>query len=107
MLITLAEQCRSLSNQPLIQEGEALLERALRLDRAGPYQLQAAIAVVHTSAKHAEETDWPQIALLYGLLERMHPSAVVHLNRAVAVSQADGPAAALTLLDSLAEQFAD
>ena len=79
----------------------ALLETALRRRRPGPYQVQAAIAACHATAMTAAETDWVEIAALYGELARLVPSAVVELNRAVAVAMADGPAAGLALVDGL------
>ncbi len=85
----------------MIERGAALLDRALSLRRPGPYQLQAAIAALHAQAMRAEETDWPQIAALYGELARRQPSPVVELNRAVAVAMAEGPEAGLELLDGL------
>ena len=101
-LVSLEDQDRSRWDAAEITEGIALLEAALRRQRAGPYQLQAAIAACHAEAPVAAETDWPQIALLYGELRRIVPSAVVELNRAVAVAMADGPAAGLALVDDLA-----
>jgi RNA polymerase sigma-70 factor (ECF subfamily) len=100
-LITLEKQDRSLWDRGAIQEGSALIERALRRGRAGPYQLQAAIAALHTEAASPEHTDWPQIAALYTILLRMQPSPVVELNRAVAVGMAAGPLAGLTLIDAI------
>jgi RNA polymerase sigma-70 factor (ECF subfamily) len=100
-LVLLDDQDRSLWDHDLIARGLALLDRALSYRTPGPYQLQAAIAALHAQAERAEDTDWPQIALLYGELARIHPSAVVELNRAVAVAMADGPAAGLELLDGL------
>jgi RNA polymerase sigma factor (sigma-70 family) len=97
-LIPLTEQDRSRWDRPLIEEGIELVTSALSRARLGPYQLQAAIAAVHAEAPRAEDTDWPQIAALYGLLARMGPSPVVTLNRAVAVAMVDGPAAGLALL---------
>jgi RNA polymerase sigma-70 factor (ECF subfamily) len=101
-LITLEEQDRSLWDQQAIIEGLKILDRALALGRPGPYQLQAAISALHVQASQAEDTDWPQIAALYGELLRHSPSPVVELNRAVAVAMAYGPFAGLTLLDQLA-----
>jgi RNA polymerase sigma-70 factor, ECF subfamily len=101
-LVSLEDQDRSRWDTSEINEGIALLEAALRRQRAGPYQLQAAIAACHAEAPVAAETDWAQIALLYGELRRIVPSAVVELNRAVAVAMADGPAAGLALVDDLA-----
>lgn len=98
-LILLESQDRSRWDHGKKQEGLALLERALRMRRTGPYQLQAAISALHVQAQRPEETDWPQIAALYGLLQRMTPSPVIELNRVVAVAMADGPLAGLALLD--------
>ena len=100
-LILLEQQDRALWDRAAIAEGSALVERALRRGRAGPYQLQAAIAALHAEAATPQQTDWPQIVALYALLARMHPSAVVELNRAVAVAMADGPGAGLALLERL------
>jgi RNA polymerase sigma-70 factor (ECF subfamily) len=101
-LVTLEEQDRSLWNRQAIAEGEEILEQALALGRPGPYQLQAAISALHVQASRAEDTDWPQIAVLYGELLRLYLSPVVELNRAVAVAMAYGPLAGLALLDQLA-----
>jgi RNA polymerase sigma-70 factor (ECF subfamily) len=98
-LILLEEQDRSLWNQNEIEEGTALLERALCMRRPGPYQLQAAISALHAQAKRPEDTDWPQIAALYRELMLMTPSMVIELNWAVAVAMADGPLRGLALLD--------
>jgi RNA polymerase sigma-70 factor (ECF subfamily) len=100
-LVLLEDQDRSLWDRDLIERGVALLDRALSLRRPGPYQLQAAIAALHAQAARPEETDWGQIALLYGELARMQPSPVVELNRAVAVAMAEGPETGLELLDGL------
>jgi len=102
-LVPLEEQDRTVWDALQIDEGRALLEAALRRRRAGPYQVQAAIAACHATAPDAAATDWPQIALLYGELARLAPSPVVALNRAVAVGMADGPAAGLALVDDLAD----
>jgi RNA polymerase sigma-70 factor, ECF subfamily len=101
-LVSLEDQDRSRWDKTKIDEGITLLQAALRRQRAGPYQVQAAIAACHAEAAQASDTDWPQIALLYGELLRMMPSAVVALNRAVAVAMADGPAAGIELVDALA-----
>ena len=77
------------------------MDRALRMGRVGPYQLQAAIAAVHDEAASAADTDWPQILGLYEVLLRMSPSPVVDLNRAVALAQVAGPAAGLAAVDAL------
>ena len=79
------------------------MDAALRREQPGPYQVQAAIAACHSTAPTAVETDWAEIATLYGALARMVPSAVVELNRAVAVAMADGPEAGLRLVDALDE----
>ena len=100
-LILLADQDRSLWDGALIAEGTALVERALRSRRFGPYALQAAIAAVHAEAPDAAATDWAQIVGLYDVLARADPSPLVLLNRAVAVAMRDGPAAGLNLIDSL------
>ena len=100
-LVVLAEQDRSRWNQPQIAEALPLVEQALR-GTPGPFALQAAIAAVHCQAARAEDTDWPQIVRLYDLLERVQPSPIVSLNRAVAVAMAEGPRPALALIDVLA-----
>jgi RNA polymerase sigma-70 factor, ECF subfamily len=100
-LVTLEDQDRARWDAEEIAAGVALLESALRLGSPGPYQVQAAIAACHATARKAEETDWPQIASLYGELRRYVPTPVVALNQAVAVAMADGPAAGLALVDSL------
>ena len=101
-LVLLEAQDRSRWDRRLIAEGEAVLERALRACRPGPYQLQAAIAACHSGAATAAATDWRQIALLYGELIRHEPTPVVEANRAVAVAMAEGPAAGLVILDAVA-----
>jgi RNA polymerase sigma factor (sigma-70 family) len=100
-LVPLAEQDRARWDRALLDEGLALTAATLASAPVGPYQLQAAIAAVHAEAATAEETDWPQVAALYGLLAQLDPSPVVTLNRAVAVAMADGPAAGLALLEPL------
>ena len=99
--VALDDQDRSLWNPERIRAGLAALERAVRLRRPGNYQLQAAITALQIQALDAEATDWAQIAELYGALAQLHPSAVVELNRAVAVGLADGHAAGLALLEPL------
>ncbi len=102
-IVLLESQDRSLWNKIQIDEGLALVEQALRM--AGPpsaYAVQAAIAALHARAPHYAATDWPQIVGLYEVLLRLHPSPVVELNHAAAVSMVDGPARALDLLDALA-----
>ncbi|ETK37872.1 RNA polymerase subunit sigma-24 [Microbispora sp. ATCC PTA-5024] len=101
-LVLLEDQDRSRWDRVAIDEGLALIEGALRRGRPGPYQLQAAIAACHVAAPDAASTDWPQIAALYGGLADLVPSAVVELNRAVAVGMAEGPAAGLALVERLA-----
>jgi RNA polymerase sigma-70 factor, ECF subfamily len=97
--LTLEEQDRSLWDRQEIEEGCALVERSLRLGRLAPYQLQAAIAAVHTEARSAEDTDWPQIAALYEILALASPSPVVELNRGAAVAMAEGPERGLELIE--------
>jgi RNA polymerase sigma factor (sigma-70 family) len=104
-LIPLAEQDRTLWDQALIAEGVALLDRAAGKGPVGEYRLQAAIAAVHDQAPQAEDTDWPQILALYGLLEQMTDNPVVTLNRAVAAAMADGPSAGLALLATVDERL--
>ena len=100
-LVPLEDQDRSRWDASQIAEGTRLLEAALQRGRPGPYQVQAAIAACHATAAEAADTDWAQIAALYGQLARLVPSAVVRLNRAVAVGMRDGPAAGLTLVEQL------
>ncbi len=100
-LQTLEQQDRSLWDSDKIDEGVTLVEGALRLRRPGPFQLQAAIAAVHAESASSGETDWTQIALLYGQLLRFQPSPVVELNRAAAVGMACGPEQGLRLMDEL------
>jgi RNA polymerase sigma factor (sigma-70 family) len=99
--VPLAEQDRALWDRTLIAEGAALVTEAMSHRRPGPYQLQAAIAALHAEAEQPQDTDWPQIAGLYLLLERMTGNPVVTLNRAVAVAMVSGPAAGLALLKPL------
>ncbi len=100
-LVTLEEQDRSLWNRAQIDQGVALVQRALRQRAPGPYQLQAAIVAVHCEAVRAEDTDWVQIASLYTELARLAPTAVVALNHAVAVAMSDGYQRGLALIDQL------
>jgi RNA polymerase sigma-70 factor, ECF subfamily len=100
-LVLLEDQDRSRWDRREIDEGHRVLERALSIRRAGPYQLQAAIAALHAEASTPDETDWAQIAALYGELARSDPSPVVELNRAVAVAMAEGPAHGLDLVDRI------
>jgi RNA polymerase sigma-70 factor (ECF subfamily) len=103
-ILLLEEQDRSGWNQAQILEGLALVESALRGADPGPYAVQAAIAAIHARARHAEETDWTQIAALYLVLLRLQPSPVVELNRAVAVAMSQGAAEGLRLLDELEQR---
>jgi RNA polymerase sigma-70 factor (ECF subfamily) len=98
-LVVLEEQDRTTWDKGQIEEGAGLVDRALRMRRAGPYQLQAAIAALHCQAASAGSTDWPQIAALYGELARLQPTPVVALNRAVAIAMAGAPGDGLRLLD--------
>ena len=100
-LIPLDEQDRTLWDRELIAEGIALVSAALSRGAAGAYQLQAAIAALHDEAATAEDTDWPQILALYGLLERMSDNPMVSLNRAIAAAMVHGPEAGLRLLEAL------
>jgi RNA polymerase sigma-70 factor, ECF subfamily len=106
-VVLLDDQDRSLWNRQMIAEGQSLIEKAIRHRRSGPYQIQAAIAALHARAATPEETDWTQIDLLYGALEVVQPSPVVTLNRAVAVSKARGPAAALEMIEPLAGRLSN
>lgn len=101
-LVPLDRQDRTRWNRSSLAEGLALIDKAVRHRRPGPYQVQAAIAALHARALKAEETDWEQIAELYGALERMQPSPVVSLNRAVAVAKVRGPEVALEIIAPLA-----
>ena len=101
-LVLLEDQDRGAWDRARIDEGRELLDRAMRMRRVGPYQIQAAIAALHDDAATAAETDWPQIAALYRVLGEMTRSPVVELNRAVAVAMADGPASGLAIIDRIA-----
>jgi RNA polymerase sigma-70 factor (ECF subfamily) len=100
-LVLLADQDRSLWDPVLIAEGQAIVRQCLRRNQPGPYQIQAAIQAVHSDAPTAAATDWRQILQLYDQLQALAPSPVVALNRAVAVAEVEGPAAALAVVDSL------
>ena len=106
-LILLEDQDRSRWNQKMIVEGLALIDKAMRHRQSGPYQIQAAIAALHSRVEKAEDTDWRQIDLLYGALEIMQPSPVVTLNRAVAVSKVRGAQAALDMIEPLAPRLSN
>jgi RNA polymerase sigma-70 factor (ECF subfamily) len=102
-VVLLEHQDRSLWNQDQIEDGLVLVDRSLSMPgRVSHYTVEAAIAALHVRAAESGATDWPQIAGLYGVLLRLHPTPIVELNRAVAVSMVDGPARALDLVDSLA-----
>jgi RNA polymerase sigma-70 factor, ECF subfamily len=103
-LVPLEEQDRSLWDRERIRDGLEQVEKALRLGRVGPYQLQAAIAALHAEAETPGETDWRQIAALYRELERINPSPVVALNRAVAVAMGEGLETGLRQIDELGAQ---
>lgn len=103
-LVPLPEQDRSRWDGALVTEGQELVRQCLRRGRPGPYQLQAAIAAVHSDAPSAEDTDWRQVLALYDQLLALTPTPVVALNRAVVVGELHGPAAALTVVESLALQ---
>jgi RNA polymerase sigma-70 factor, ECF subfamily len=105
-IVLMEDQDRTRWNRDMIAEGHALLEKALRHRRPGPYQVQAAIAGVHAHAARPEDTDWAEIDQHYALLERLQPSPVVSLNRAVAVSKVHGPAAALAMIEPLGQPLA-
>ena len=105
-LIPLADQDRTRWDRNLITEGVALVVEAMSHGSVGEYQLQAAITAVHDEAARVEDTDWPQILALYGLLERMTGNPMVTLNRAIAAAMVHGPATGLALLDGLDERLA-
>ena len=105
-IVLLEAQDRSRWNRAMITEGLALLDKAMRHRRRGPYQVQAAIAALHARAARPQDTDWPQIDLLYAALEALTPSPVITLNRAVAVAKVRGAAAALAMIEPLAAPLA-
>jgi len=104
-IVLLEDQDRRLWNRELIAEGSALVDKALRHQQAGPYQVQAAIAAVHAQAAAPEDTDWAEIDRLYEILEALQPSPVVTLNRAVAIAKLQGPAQALSMIEPLAARL--
>lgn len=104
-IVLLEDQDRGLWSGKMIEEGLALVDKALRHEKPGPYQIQAAIAALHARAKKAGDTDWVEINLLYGLLERIQPSPVVTLNRAVAVAKVQGAEAALAMIEPLEDRL--
>ena len=103
--VLLEDQDRTLWNRELIGEGLALMDKAMRHNRPGPYQVQAAIAATHARARTAADTDWAGIDALYAALERMQPSPVVTLNRAVATAKIAGPETALAMIAPLEERL--
>jgi RNA polymerase sigma-70 factor (ECF subfamily) len=105
-IVLLEDQGRALWDGGRIAEGLALVDKAVRHRRPGPYQVQAAIAALHARATRPKDTNWAEIEQLYGALERLQPSPVITLNRAVAVAKVHGPAAALGLIEPLAEPLA-
>jgi RNA polymerase sigma-70 factor (ECF subfamily) len=104
-VVLLEDQDRGLWNRRMITEGLALIDKAVRHRRPGPYLVQAAIAAEHARAERAQDTSWARIDLLYGDLEQLAPSPVVSLNRAVAVSKVAGPKAALAMIEPLASRL--
>jgi len=104
-IVLLEDQDRSLWDRAMIDEALVLIDKALRHRAPGPFQIQAAIAALHARAATAAETDWVEIDLLYQTLERIQPSPVVRLNRAVAVARREGPEAALALIEPLADRL--
>jgi RNA polymerase sigma-70 factor (ECF subfamily) len=100
-LVLLGDQDRTRWNQDVIAEGQALVRQCLAVNRPGYYQIQAAINAVHSDATAASDTDWRQILALYDQLLALTPSPVVALNRAVALAEVEGPAAALDVVDAL------
>jgi RNA polymerase sigma-70 factor, ECF subfamily len=100
--VLLGEQDRTRWDRGLIEEGQAIVRRCLRRNQPGAYQLQAAINAVHADAPTLEETDWSQIVTLYDQLLAISPTPVVAMNRAIAIGEVQGPAAALALVDELA-----
>src|SRR5262249_43702358 len=105
-IVLLEDQDRTRWDRAKIGEGLALVDKAMRHRRRGPYQIQAAIAALHARAAKPADTDWGQIDLLYAALEEVQPSPVVTLNRAVAVSKVRGADAALAMIEPLGERLA-
>jgi len=104
-IVLLEDQDRSRWDTGLIAEGLALIDKAMRHRAPGAYQIQSAIAALHVRAATPQDTDWVQIERLYGALEHLNPSPVITLNRAVAVAKVSGPAAALALVEPLAQRL--
>jgi RNA polymerase sigma-70 factor (ECF subfamily) len=100
-IVLIEDQDRSRWNEQMISEGTALVEQALRSRRFGAYTLQAAISAIHSEASTADQTDWNQIVVLYSVLQRIDPSPVVKLNRAVAIAMRDGPEAGLEIINRI------
>ncbi len=100
-LVLLGEQDRTRWDRALIEEGQTIVRRCLRRNQPGAYQIQAAISAVHSDAGTIEQTDWPQIVALYDQLLAVAPTPIVALNRAIAIGEVEGPAAALVLVDAL------
>jgi predicted RNA polymerase sigma factor len=105
-LIPLPQQDRTLWDRALIAQGVALVNDAMAKGRVGEYQIQAAIAAIHDQTSRADDTDWPQILALYGLLEQVTGNPIVTLNRAVAAAMAHGPSAGLVLLEGVEDRLA-
>jgi len=101
-LVLLRDQDRTTWDRTMIDEGQAIVRACTRRGRPGPYQLQAAIQAVHSDAESFEATDWPQVIVLYDHLFSVMPTAVVALNRAIAIAEIEGPGAALGTLDAIA-----
>jgi RNA polymerase sigma-70 factor (ECF subfamily) len=106
-IVLLRDQDRALWDRSMIDEGQAIVRECIRLDRPGPYQLQAAIQAVHCDASAMAATDWPQIVTLYDHLMAIHPTPIVALNRAIAVGEVAGPGAALAEIDAIAPDLAN
>ncbi|REK13116.1 MAG: RNA polymerase sigma factor [Actinobacteria bacterium] len=105
--VLLADQDRSVWDIDLIEQGTGLVRACLRRNQPGPFQIQAAIQAVHCSTQHFEHTDWPQIVALYDQLLSILPNPIVSLNRAIAVGEADGPEAAMKLVEEVADDLTD
>lgn len=104
-VVLLRDQDRSAWNRSMIEEGHAIVRACIRRDQPGPYQLQAAIQAVHCNAARYDETDWAQIVELYDHLLALTPTPMIAFNRAIAIGEVKGPAAALTAIDALAPQL--
>lgn len=104
-LISLDDQDRTLWDHAMIAEANVLLEKALRRGPCGPFQIQAAIASIHSLAPDPQQTDWPELARLYALLYAIEPTPIIRLNQAVAIERTKGPQAALAMLEPLASEL--